>query len=697
MLAMENGTDQNRGTSPLMMSVVGSIESDEKPGLERKVQQHPSAASLTWTNLSITVSGRGSSPSHEILQDCTGYAEAGSITAIMGPSGSGKSTLLDALAGRLGPNTMQTGNILLNGESKSTLSYGIAGYVTQEDVLIGTLTVKESIQYSASLRLPDRTSRAEQKKIVESAIVDMGLYECQNTAVGNFFVRGLSGGEKRRLSIALQILTRPRVLFLDEPTSGLDSAAAYFVVQTLKNLAKDGRTLISAIHQPSSEVFELFDSLILLSSGQTIFFGDRASAPQHFASAGFPCPPLRNPSDHYLHTINADFDRVKYTLKSLSKGARDVEFGNPSIMSGSNTKQVVKRLVEAYQNSEYAVATISKIKQITSNIGEQKTTLTEGSRSQASFMKQIVTLTRRSFVNMIRDIGYYWLRLAMYFMVAICLGTIFWNVGLHYNSILARSGCMFFVAAFLTFMAIGGFPSFVEDMKVFRHERLNGHYGVVAFVIGNTLSSLPFLFLISLVSGTIVYFMVHLHPGFNHYAYFVLMLFASLTCVESLMMAVSSVVGANFLAGIVIGAGIQAIYMLVAGYFRLIMDVPKPVWRYPISYIAFHTYAIQGLFKNDFPGLSFENFLSNGVPIGPNLSGTYVVEQIYGIQNSWGRWTDFGIVVAMIIIYRILFFIFIKLNEKYGQRVLALVAQYRNGKSMAHKDLTSEESSTKFA
>jgi ABC-type multidrug transport system ATPase subunit len=221
---MENdtGPHQDRGTSPLPMSPVGSIEIDEKPDLERKVQQHPSAASLTWTNLSVTISKRGSSPSHEILQNCTGYAEAGSITAIMGPSGSGKSTLLDALAGRLGPNTVQTGNILLNGESKSTLSYGIAGYVTQEDVLIGTLTVKESIQYSASLRLPDGTSRAEQKKIVESTIVDMGLYECQNTAVGNFFVRGLSGGEKRRLSIALQILTRPRLLFLDEPTSGLD-------------------------------------------------------------------------------------------------------------------------------------------------------------------------------------------------------------------------------------------------------------------------------------------------------------------------------------------------------------------------------------------------------------------------------------------------------------------------------------------
>jgi hypothetical protein len=121
----------------------------------------------------------------------------------------------------------------------------------------------------------------------------------------------------------------------------------------------------------------------------------------------------------------------------------------------------------------------------------------------------------------------------------------------------ARAGVMFFVAAFLTFMAIGGFPSFVEDMRVFSHERLNGHYGVAAFVVGNTLSSIPFLFLIALSSGTIVYFMVKLHTGFGHYAYFILTLFAALTCVESLMMTVSSVVGRNFLAGIVIGAGIQ--------------------------------------------------------------------------------------------------------------------------------------------
>lgn len=125
----------------------------------------------------------------------------------------------------------------------------------------------------------------------------------------------------------------------------------------------------------------------------------------------------------------------------------------------------------------------------------------------------------------------------------------------------ARASIMFFGSAFLTFMAIGGFPSFVEDMKVFYHERLSGHYSVTAFVISNTLASIPFLFLIALSNGTLVYFMCVLHPGFAHYGYFIAMLFVVLLCVESIMMAVASIVGRNFLAGIIIGAGIQVPFL----------------------------------------------------------------------------------------------------------------------------------------
>lgn len=108
--------------------------------------------------------------------------------------------------------------------------------------------------------------------------MEMGLQECADSVIGNWHLRGISGGEKKRLSIALEIITMPKILFLDEPTSGLDSASAFFVVQSLRNIARDGRTVISSVHQPSSEVFALFDDLFLLSGGETVYFGEAKMA-----------------------------------------------------------------------------------------------------------------------------------------------------------------------------------------------------------------------------------------------------------------------------------------------------------------------------------------------------------------------------------------------------------------------------------
>lgn len=151
--------------------------------------------------------------------------------------------------------------------------------MTQEDIVLGTLTVRETISYSANLRLPSTMTKEEVNDIIEGTIMEMGLQDCADRLVGNWHLRGISGGEKKRLSIALEILTRPSLLFLDEPTSGLDSASAYFVAQTLRNLGHDGKsTVISSIHQPSSEVFALFDDLFLLSGGQTIYFGPAQKA-----------------------------------------------------------------------------------------------------------------------------------------------------------------------------------------------------------------------------------------------------------------------------------------------------------------------------------------------------------------------------------------------------------------------------------
>ncbi|XBJ24176.1 hypothetical protein VPH35_002116 [Triticum aestivum] len=422
-------------------------------------------------------------------------------------------------------------------------------YVTQDDNLIGTLTVRETISYSARLRLPDNMPMEEKRALVEGTIVEMGLQDCADTVIGNWHLRGVSGGEKRRVSIALEILMRPRLLFLDEPTSGLDSASAFFVTQTLRGLARDGRTVIASIHQPSSEVFELFDRLYLLSGGKTVYFGQASEACEFFAQAGFPCPPLRNPSDHFLRCINADFDKVKATLKGSMK-MRFERSDDP--LEHITTSDAITRLFSYYQHSQHYLTARQKVDEM----ARVKGTVLDAGGSQASFGMQAFTLTKRSFVNMSRDFGYYWLRLVIYIVVTVCIGSIYLNVGTKYNSILARGACASFIFGFVTFMSIGGFPSFVEDMKVFQRERLNGHYGVLAFVISNTLSAMPFLILITFLSGTLCYFMVRLHPGFMHYLFFVLCLYASVTVVESLMMAIASIIP-NFLMGIIIGAGIQ--------------------------------------------------------------------------------------------------------------------------------------------
>ncbi|KAL3512961.1 hypothetical protein ACH5RR_025678 [Cinchona calisaya] len=632
------------------------------------------SARLAWKDLTVMVT-LNNGETQNVLEGLTGYAEPGSFTALMGPSGSGKSTLLDALSGRLAANAFLSGTILLNGR-RAKLSFGTAAYVTQDDNLIGTLTVRETIAYSASLRLPDRMPWLEKRSLVESTIIEMGLQDCADTVIGNWHLRGISGGEKRRVSIAVEILMRPRLLFLDEPTSGLDSASAFFVTQTLRGLSRDGRTVIASIHQPSSEVFELFDRLYLLSGGKTVYFGQASEAYEFFAQAGFPCPTLRNPSDHFLRCINSDFDKVKATLK----GSMKIRFeSNDDPLEKITTAESIRTLIDCYRRSQYCYSAKEKVEEMS----KIKGTVLDSGGSQASFLMQAFTLTKRSFINMSRDFGYYWLRLIIYIVVTICIGTIYLNVGTSYSSILARGACASFVFGFVTFMSIGGFPSFVEDMKVFQRERLNGHYGVTAFVISNTLSAMPFLILITFISGTVCYFMVRLHPGFSHYVFFVLCLYASVTVVESLMMAIASIVP-NFLMGIITGAGIQGIFMLVSGYFRLPNDIPKPVWRYPMSYISFHFWALQGQYQNDLKGLIFDN----QTPDMPKISGEYILEYVFQIDVNRSKWVDLSVIFSMIIAYRIVFFIMIKINEDVTPWIRGYMARRRMQQKNGNQNTT---------
>ncbi|KAI5669832.1 hypothetical protein M9H77_19685 [Catharanthus roseus] len=606
---------------------------------------------LTWKDLWVTVPDKKTGGRRAILQGLTGYVEPGQVLAIMGPSGCGKSTLLDTLAGRLDSNTRQKGEILINGR-RQALAFGTSAYVTQDDTLMTTLTVREAVYYSAQLQLPDSMSKSEKKERAESTIRDMGLQEAMNTRIGGWSVKGLSGGQKRRVSICIELLTRPKLLFLDEPTSGLDSAASYHVMNRIIKIAEqDRRTVIASIHQPSSEVFELFHNLCLLSSGRTIYFGPTSAANEYFSLNGFPCPPMRNPSDHFLRTINKDFDS-------------DIEKG----LGGNKTAaEAINILVKSYKSSEISNLVQRRVLEICQQNGGSL----EKKGNQASFITQCLVLTRRSFVNMYRDLGYYWLRFAIYIALCLCVGTIYYDIGSTYGSIQARGSMLMFVAAFLTFMAIGGFPSFVEDMKIFTRERLNGHYGVASFVIGNTFSSIPYLLLISLAPGAIAYYLVGLQKGIDHFVYFALMLFACMMLVESLMMIVASIVP-DFLMGIITGAGIQGVMMLNGGFFRLPDDLPKPFWKYPMYYIAFHKYANQGFYKNEFEGLTFPNEQVGGPAV---ITGDYILRNFWQVELGYSKWVDVAIIFGMVILYRVMFLGIIKTAEKVKPMIRAFLAR----------------------
>ncbi|KAJ1429998.1 P-loop containing nucleoside triphosphate hydrolase [Sesbania bispinosa] len=571
---------------------------------------------MAWEDLTVEVpSSRSSVPNKKklLLHGITGFAEPGSIMAVMGPSGCGKTTLLDSLAGRHPTNVIVTGSILINGRKNRRHDCRQVSYVAQEELFLGTLTVRESLTYSANMRLPSKMTKEEINEVVEETIMEMGLEDCADNNIGNWHLRGISNGEKKRLSIALEILTQPQVLLLDEPTSGLDSASAFYVIHALSNIACNGKIVICSIHQPSSETFNLFDDLLLLSCGETVYFGEAKMALKFFADAGFPCPTRRNPSDHYILCINLDFDLV---TEALARSHLSLP-STSNLAVGMKTTEVRATLIESYKSSELMINARRRIQQLKPN--EEQVT-ESNLRSTTSWCRQLCTLTKRSFLNMTRDMGYYWLRIIFYLLVSICMGTLFFHIGTDNNSILARGKCLSFIYGFMICLSCGGLPFFIEELKVFYGERSKGHYGEAAFVLSNAISSFPFLLLISLSSGLIIYSMVQFHPGITNCTFFCINLFCCLSVVESCVMVVASLVP-NVLMGIGTATGVIIFMMMSSQIFRPLPDIPKIFWRYPMSYLSFAAWAVQGQYKNDMLGLEFDPLLSGY----PKVSGEQVL------------------------------------------------------------------------
>ncbi|KAF9570558.1 ATP-binding cassette sub- G member 2 [Mortierella alpina] len=252
-------------------------------------------ATLMFKDMGYTVGGK------EVLRQVSGLVKPGQVMAIMGASGAGKTSLLDILARRHKSGSVH-GNIYVNGRTVSSQEYKrVVGYVDQEDTLMPTLTVYETILYSALLRLPrDMSYDAKRFRVMET-MSELGIVGIKDMRIGASGQRSISGGEKRRVSIACELVTSPSILFLDEPTSGLDSYNAYNVVECLVTLARTyNRTVVCTIHQPRSNIFALFDQLVLMAKGNLVYSGETRNLNGHLRSLGHSCPEGYNMADYML-------------------------------------------------------------------------------------------------------------------------------------------------------------------------------------------------------------------------------------------------------------------------------------------------------------------------------------------------------------------------------------------------------------
>ncbi|XP_055956929.1 ATP-binding cassette sub-family G member 8 [Patella vulgata] len=357
-----------------------------------------------------------------ILNNVSFTVNSGQMLAIMGCSGSGKTSLLDVLACRNMGGEVR-GDIELNGVKHTRgMIETYSAYVRQDDRLLQHLTVKETLMFVAQLKLPTRLSTREVQNKVDGVIAELGLSHVANTRVGGVDIRGISGGERRRVSIGVQLLLDPSILFLDEPTSGLDAFTANHMVQTLANLARNKRTVLLSIHQPRTDIFELFDLVLVLSAGKTVYFGEAKLMVDYFTTLGFPCPELTNPSDFYLDLATIDVTSVE---------------------TEQTTSEILKNLVIAFELDK---TTKSELESLEHSHQTQVATLAgsmDNNSGYPGFFRQFQVLFRRHFRNIVIDYWFLIVQIIQSLTMSTILGSVFWNLSKDQLGMRDRFGLFF--------------------------------------------------------------------------------------------------------------------------------------------------------------------------------------------------------------------------------------------------------------
>ncbi|XP_077650620.1 broad substrate specificity ATP-binding cassette transporter ABCG2-like [Urocitellus parryii] len=321
------------------------------------------------------------------LSDVNGVMKPG-LNAIMGPSSGSKSLLLDVLAARKDPRGL-SGDVWVHGVPEEANFQCNSGYVLQDDVVMSTLSVRENIQLSASLRLPTTMSNKEKNNRISKVIEKLGLSEVADSKLGIQSISGVSEGERKMVSIGMELILDPSILFLDEPTTGLDWNTAYKIIKLLKSLSEQEKTIIFSIHQPRYSFFNKFDSLTLLASEKLMYHGPAQEALEYFKSAGYKSECYIIPEEFFLDIITG----------IIKRESEDHEVSNTE-MSSTNEKSVIEALADFYEKSPICGETKSELERLSKD-QNKRCLFREEITYVTSFGYQLIQITWRSFQSLV--------------------------------------------------------------------------------------------------------------------------------------------------------------------------------------------------------------------------------------------------------------------------------------------------------
>ncbi|KAL8136470.1 hypothetical protein V2J09_002471 [Rumex salicifolius] len=622
-----------------------------------------------------------------LLNDISGEARDGEIMAVLGASGSGKSTLIDALANRIAKGSLK-GSVTLNGEPlESRLLKVISAYVMQDDLLYPMLTVQETLTFAAEFRLPRTLSKSKKKARVQQLIDQLGLRNAANTVIGDEGHRGVSGGERRRVSIGIDIIHDPIVLFLDEPTSGLDSTSAFMVVKVLQRIAQSGSIVIMSVHQPSYRILGLLDRLIFLSRGQTVFSGAPSYLPGFFSEFGHPIPENENRTEFALDLIR-ELETSPAGTKSLVdfhrlwRSKKQASVRNSPHYEGLSLKEAIS-------------ASISRGKLVSGAGGAGGTGAAAAIMPSFAnpFWMEMAVLSRRSVMNSRRMPELFGVRIGAVLVTGFILATMFWQLDNSPKGVQERLGFFAFAMSTTFYTCADALPVFLQERYIFMRETAYNAYRRSSYVLSHALTSIPSLVVLSLAFSSATFFAVGLGGGTTGFFFYFGIIFASFWAGNSFVTFLSGVVP-HVMLGYTIVVAILAYFLLFSGFFITRDRIPS-YWLW-FHYLSLVKYPYEGVLMNEFddPTRCFTRGVQifDGTPLGA-VPAAMKVRLLKTMSNTLGvsitpktcvttgldilaqegvtdlsKWSCLWITVAWGFFFRFLFYLALLIGSKNKRR-----------------------------